>query len=117
MMENTVNQEGRIYKICPRTEWEQAVAVGEYHGSAVDLRDGFIHFSAGHQVRETARKHFADQTDLLLVTIDSAKLGVNLKWEPSRGGNLFPHLYESLPTDLADSVCPLMRDEQGTVIL
>lgn len=115
--ENTVNHGDRIYKICPRSEWEQAVTVGEYRGSTVDLRDGFIHFSASHQVTETAQKHFADQSDLLLIAIEPTKLGVRLKWEPSRGGNLFPHLYGPLQTELADSVCLLVRDENGTVIL
>lgn len=117
MMGNTVNHEQRIYKICPREEWEQAATVGTYLGSAVDLRDGFIHFSAGHQVSETARKHFADQSDLLLITVDSAKLGVSLKWELSRGGNLFPHLYGPLATELVDGVQPLIRDAHGTVML
>ena len=90
-----------IYKICPRLEWENAQSDGVFRGSAVDLVDGFIHFSAAHQVRETAAKHFRGQTDLLLIAFSAERLGQDLKWEASRGGDLFPHLYAELKTDLA----------------
>ncbi len=85
-----------IYKICERAEWHAAERVGIYHGSDVDVRDGFIHFSTQAQVAETAAKHFAGQTDLVLVAIDADALGPALKWEPSRSGDLFPHLYAAL---------------------
>jgi uncharacterized protein (DUF952 family) len=86
-----------IYKICPADLWREAEAAGVFCGSAADRRDGFIHFSDREQVVETAAKHFAAQADLLLVTIDSGALGAQLRWEQSRGGALFPHLYGELP--------------------
>jgi len=99
---------GPIYKICARDEWQQAVARGRFEGSAVDRADGFIHFSTAEQVRETAAKHFAGQADLVLVEIDPSRLPQEaLRWEPSRGGALFPHLYAPLPTAAACSVVEL----------
>lgn len=86
-----------IYKIVPVRLWEQAKARGVFEGAAVDLTDGYIHFSTESQVRETAAKHFAGQDDLLLLAIDSETLGARLRYEPSRGGALFPHLYGPLP--------------------
>ena len=86
-----------IYKICERAAWREAERAGLYRGSALDLRDGFIHFSTAGQVVETAAKHFAGQTDLMLVAVDDEALGPILKWETSRGGALFPHLYAALP--------------------
>jgi uncharacterized protein (DUF952 family) len=88
-----------IYKICERAEWHAAERAGIYRGSDVDVRDGFIHFSTAAQVAETAAKHFAKQTDLVLVAIDAERLGSALKWERSRGGDLFPHLYAVLPLE------------------
>jgi uncharacterized protein (DUF952 family) len=85
-----------IYKICSVTEWREAAATGIFRGSAVDHRDGFIHFSTAGQVAETARRHFAGQRDLVLVSVDAAALGERLRFEPSRGGALFPHLYGPL---------------------
>ena len=82
-----------IYKICEQASWRAAEPAGRYRGSAVDERDGFIHFSTAAQVAETAAKHFAGQTDLVLVAVDGDALGPALKWERSRGGDLFPHLY------------------------
>jgi uncharacterized protein (DUF952 family) len=93
-----------IYKICSRTEWAEALLVGVYRGSEVDRRDGFIHFSTAAQVDETLRKHFAGQTDLVLVSVDPAALGAALRFEVSRGGALFPHLYGDLPPALAREV-------------
>lgn len=87
----------RIYKIMAASEWQAAQAAGVYDGSAHDRRDGFIHFSTAAQAPETAAKHFAGQADLLLLAIDAGRLGDALKWEPSRGGQLFPHLYGPLP--------------------
>ena len=94
----------RIYKICPRAQWEAAVARGVYRGSEVDRNDGFIHFSSEEQVGETLRKHFAGQRDLVLVGVDPRDLGAALRFEVSRGGALFPHLYADLPTALAREV-------------
>ena len=85
-----------VYKIVPRREWE-ARGDGGFRGSEVDLRDGYIHFSTLAQLAETARRHFAGQTDLLLVAVSVSMLGDALRWERSRGGELFPHLYASLP--------------------
>ena len=86
-----------IYKITPRGPWQEAERRRRYRGSPVDREDGFIHFSTESQVAETAAKHFAGQADLLLVAVDAEALGEKLKWETSRGGALFPHLYGSLP--------------------
>jgi uncharacterized protein (DUF952 family) len=85
-----------IYKICPATLWREAERAGAFHGSPVDRRDGYIHFSIAGQVVETAAKHFAGEHDLFLVAVEAAALGERLKWEPSRGGVLFPHLYGAL---------------------
>ncbi|WP_186394903.1 DUF952 domain-containing protein [Stappia sp. TSB10GB4] len=85
-----------IYKISPAKDWQQAEAEGRFSGAPVDLADGFIHFSAADQVRETAAKHFAGQHGLVLVAVEAEALGEGLKWEPSRGGALFPHLYGDL---------------------
>ncbi len=102
-----------IYKICTAGEWAEAMAAGEYRGSEHDRRDGFIHFSTAAQMRETAAKHFAGQGDLVLVAVDPAALGGKLAWEPSRGGELFPHLFDALPTGAAMSVTPLPLAPDG----
>ena len=86
-----------IYKICERSAWRLAEQAGTYRGSQVDARDGFIHFSTAAQLAGTLAKHFAGHRELLLVAIDASALGGALKWEPSRGGELFPHLYAALP--------------------
>jgi uncharacterized protein (DUF952 family) len=86
-----------IYKICPAALWGEAERSGVFPGSPVDVSDGFIHFSTAGQAAETAAKHFAGQEDLVLVAVDAAALGDRLRWEPSRGGALFPHLYGALP--------------------
>lgn len=85
-----------IYKIVAQALWAEAQANGVFAGAPVDLADGFIHFSSAVQARETAEKHFAGQSGLLLVAVDAAALGSALKWEVSRGGALFPHLYAPL---------------------
>jgi uncharacterized protein (DUF952 family) len=102
-----------IYKICERTAWREAERAGLYRGSAVDLRDGFIHFSTAEQVAETAAKHFAGQTDLMLVAVDDETLGPKLKWETSRGGALFPHLYAALPLSAVRWAHPLPDERAG----
>jgi uncharacterized protein (DUF952 family) len=88
-----------IYKIAPEPLWRDAERAGTFAGAPVDLADGFIHFSTAQQVAETAARHFAGQDGLVLVAIDETRLGDGLKYEPSRGGALFPHLYG--PLDLA----------------
>jgi uncharacterized protein (DUF952 family) len=85
-----------VYKICARAALEQARRAGRFEGSADDARDGFIHLSAGAQIAGTLGAHFAGQEDLVLMAVDAARLGNRLKWEPSRGGALFPHLYGTL---------------------
>jgi uncharacterized protein (DUF952 family) len=86
-----------IYHMCLRAEWELAVQSGVYGGSSQDGADGFIHFSTGAQVPESARKHRAGQKDLVLLAVATEALGEALRWESSRGGALFPHLYGVLP--------------------
>jgi len=103
----------RVYKIVPEQLWRAAEAAGAFAGAPVDLADGFIHFSAADQVRETAAKHFAGLRDLLLVAIDGDRLAPALKWEPSRGGALFPHLYAELPLAAILWTAPLDPGEDG----
>lgn len=105
-----------IYKICPKEAWDAARESGSFTGMPVDIEDGYIHFSAASQVAETAEKHFSGQDDLVLVAVDAARFGGALKWEPSRGGDLFPHLYGSFPVSLAAWVKPLPRDAKGVHI-
>jgi uncharacterized protein (DUF952 family) len=101
-----------IYKICEQALWRAAEAAGQFSGSPADAHDGFIHFSTGAQLAETAAKHYAGQSELLLIGVDAEVLGGALKWERSRGGNLFPHLYAPLPLRAVRSVRPL-PDEVG----
>jgi len=91
-----------IYKIFRRPEWDAFVAAGRTEGAPIDLTDGYIHISTAAQVVETAAKHFADQGDLVLVALEADDLGADLRWEVSRGGALFPHLYR--PVIMADVV-------------
>ena len=102
-----------IYKIVPEDLWREAEATGVFKGAAIDLTDGYIHFSRAEQARETAAKHFAGQSGLLLVAIDTARLGPALKYEPSRGGALFPHLYAPLGFDAVRWTKKLPLGEDG----
>lgn len=102
-----------IYKICPATLWHAAERDGIFKGAGVDLSDGFIHFSTAAQAGETAAKHFTGQEDLLLIAVDAARLGERLKWEPSRGGALFPHLYGDLALSAVAWVEPLPLGPDG----
>jgi uncharacterized protein (DUF952 family) len=102
-----------IYKILPAVLWREAEARGVFAGSAADKEDGFIHFSTAAQAAETAAKHFAGQTGLVLLHVDSTRLGDRLKWEPSRGGALFPHLYGTLALDAVVCAEPLPLDADG----
>ena len=102
-----------IYKIVPQALWREAESTGNFAGAPVDVADGFIHFSTAAQVRETAAKHFAGQDDLLIAAIDGSRLGPALRYEPSRGGALFPHLYGPLPLDTVVWVRPLPLGADG----
>lgn len=102
-----------VYKICPAHLWREAERVGAFRGSEHDRRDGFIHFSTAEQVADTAARHFAGQHDLLLVAVDADRLGKALKWEPSRGGALFPHLYRDLDFAAVVQVAPLPLGPDG----
>lgn len=102
-----------IYKIAPETLWREAEQAGSFAGAPVDLADGFIHFSTAGQVMETAAKHFAGQQGLLLVAIEAPRLGEALKYEPSRGGALFPHLYAPLSLDFVAWVRQLPLGPDG----
>ncbi len=102
-----------IYKICDTALWETARNAGELAGAPIDLADGYIHFSTAEQARETAAKHFSGQSGLLLIAVEADGLGDALKWEPSRGGALFPHLYRPLRVDEAVSVESLPLDANG----
>lgn len=99
-----------LYKICSAAEWQKALAAGAFTGSEHDCRDGFIHLSAAHQVRETAARYFAGRDGLVLVAFDEAALA-NLRWEVSRGGDHFPHVYDVLPVAAARWVKPLPAAE------
>ena len=102
-----------IYKICPKDLWQTAEAAGGCDGAPVDHADGFIHFSTADQAAETAAKHFAGQRDLVLVAVDAARLGPALKYETSRGGALFPHLYGPMPLSAVVWTKPLPLDAAG----
>ncbi len=102
-----------IYKIVDAAAWRDAVAAGRFAGAPVDLADGYIHFSTAAQVRETASKHFAGVEGLVLAAFDAASFGGDLKWEPSRGGALFPHLYVALDPAAALWTRPLPLDGEG----
>jgi uncharacterized protein (DUF952 family) len=102
-----------IYKICESAAWQEAERDRVFHGAPVDRADGYIHFSTADQVRETAARHFAGQTELVLVAVDPEALAPALKWEPSRGGALFPHLYGALPLTAVRWAKPLRRDDDG----
>jgi uncharacterized protein (DUF952 family) len=102
-----------IYKICDVGLWAAAERAGRFEGAPVDLADGYIHFSTAGQVAETAARHFAGMDDLVLVAVDDARLGPALRYEPSRGGALFPHLYGVLGMDAVLWVKPLPLGPDG----
>ena len=105
-----------IYKILRPSEWDAAKATGVFTGSPDDARDGFIHFSTAEQLRATAEKHFAGETPLILLAIEPASLGEALRWEVSRGGQKFPHLYAELPLSLVKSRREIHRGVDGLCI-
>ncbi len=102
-----------IYHMCRADEWAQAQTNGRYPGSSQDQADGFIHFSTQTQVWTSAARHRRGQDGILLLAVDAAKLGAALKWEPSRGGALFPHLYAPLGVDAVIEVTPLALGKDG----
>jgi uncharacterized protein (DUF952 family) len=105
-----------IFKIVPRAEWQ--AGSGDYHGSAHDRADGFLHFSTASQLSETLQRYYAGQDDLMLVAVDTAALGAALHWEhsPSRGED-FPHLYAALSCDAMKWARPIERDAHGAFVL
>ena len=104
---------GLIYKICAADLWRAAERAGTFTGAPIDRHDGFIHFSTAAQVRETAAKYFRGRHDLLLIAVEAEALGAALRYEPSRGGDLFPHLYGALPLAAVRRVEPLPLDREG----
>ena len=102
-----------VYKIVAAKEWAEAEAAGVFTGAAIDRADGFIHFSTAEQAPETAAKWFAARGDLTLAAIDAGALGDDLRWEPSRGAALFPHLYAALPMSAVVWSRPLTLGSDG----
>ena len=102
-----------VYKICDAGLWRDAERAGVFDGAPVDLTDGYIHFSTAQQVAETAARHFAGMADLVLVAADAETLGAALRYEPSRGGAMFPHLYGTLPLSAVRWVKPLPLGADG----
>jgi uncharacterized protein (DUF952 family) len=102
-----------IYKIVAEALWREAERAGVFTGAPVDTADGFIHFSTADQVEETAERHFAGQRDLLLVAVNTSVVSSALRWEPSRDGALFPHLYGPLLMDAVLWVRPLPIGASG----
>jgi uncharacterized protein (DUF952 family) len=106
-----------IYKLLTTPEWAAARAVGRFEGSAVDHADGFIHFSTAAQAAETGRRYFSGVADLMVLTVPTAILGDALRWEPSRGGDLFPHLYGPLPLEAVADARPVALAADGAPLL
>jgi len=103
-----------IYKVVSRDAWRDAEAVGYFSGASIDIADGYIHFSIASQLVETVKRHFAGQANLLIIGVDTGKLGDALKWESSRGGDLFPHLYGVLPLSATTQAWDLPLGGDGT---
>jgi uncharacterized protein (DUF952 family) len=106
-----------IFKICPRAEWEKSEHVRAYQGSQKDREDGFLHFSTAEQLVGTLAKYYADADDLLLIAVSSEALGAALKYEVSRNGEPFPHLYGTLSYHCVKWAKDLRRDADGKFIL
>lgn len=102
-----------IYKLVTVAAWQEAERLGRFTGSPVDAADGYIHLSTSAQVRETAAKHFAGVPDLLLVAVSADDVAEGLRYEPSRGGALFPHLYGDLPMSAVRRVTPVPLGADG----
>jgi uncharacterized protein (DUF952 family) len=105
------------YKILTAGEFEQLQHDGAFSGSPVDIADGYIHLSTGAQVAATLSKHFAGIDGLMIAAVDLDYLGDSIRWEPSRGGDLFPHLYELLPLNSVVAAAPVSWTPDGLVML
>ena len=105
------------FKILSRADWRRTLAEGAYDGSPVDHADGYIHLSAADQLAGTAAKHYAGQSDLMLIEVDLDALGETLIWEPSRDGDLFPHIYGPLPVAATRGARALSVSADGEMIL
>lgn len=101
------------FKLIDSDEWSAALATGQYDGSAVDRADGYIHMSTATQLPETARRHYPGRAGLVMLAVDTGALGEALVWEPSRGGDLFPHLYAPLPVRAVGTVRGLLVSDDG----
>ena len=117
VQENAAKQHMLIYKICHKNEWAQAEREHVYAGSAKDRQDGFIHFSKAGQVRETLKRYYEGDNDLVLVAVDADRVAFNLRFEPSRGGALFPHLYGVLSLSSVTWVKPIAVNPDGSFLL
>lgn len=106
-----------IFKILDGAVWNDACAKGSFRGAEIDLADGYIHFSTADQLAETAARHFGGRDGLVLVAVEETALGSALKYEPARGGQLFPHLYAALNPSIVAWVKPLIRDESGRHVI
>jgi uncharacterized protein (DUF952 family) len=104
------------YKVLTADEWA-ALNASAFHGAPIDIADGFIHLSTASQLTETVDRHFSGQQGLIITAIDLAALGAAVRWEPSRHGQLFPHVYAPLNRELVIAWCPLERHASGTVRL
>ncbi len=105
------------YKVLTGEQMAVLLRDGVFLGAPIDLADGYIHLSAAEQVTETVDKHFAGQTGLHVAAVDLAALSDAVRWEPSRGGQLFPHVYAALPLSAITGHRPLARDADGAVLL
>lgn len=106
-----------IYKISTRSAYEAAVPTGQFQGMPIDFQDGYIHFSTADQLAETLAKHFAGQGDLVLIAVRTADVAAALKWEVSRGGALFPHLYAPMPVAAVEWTAPIAVAAGGACTL
>ena len=106
-----------VYKVMSATDAAQMQRDGAYYGSPVDIADGYIHLSSGSQVAETLDKHFSGIEGLMLAAVDLSRVTDEVRWEPSRGGELFPHIYGRLPADAVVAVAPVERTADGAVKL
>jgi uncharacterized protein (DUF952 family) len=112
-----VPRAARVFKVAKRDAWSEACRIGKFFGSSDDVRDGFIHLSEMHQLSGTLARRFKGETDLVLITFESSELGEALKWEASRNGELFPHLYAPLPASTGHATHVLTFDNSGVPVL
>ncbi|MQX37107.1 DUF952 domain-containing protein [Roseospira navarrensis] len=102
-----------VYRLCHADDWRAAALSGVFEGTDVDTRDGYIHLSEAGQVEDTARLHYAGVRPLMLLIVDGEKVAGDLRWEPSRGGALFPHLYGTIPLEAVMAALPVPEDREG----